>query len=122
MVTGAATSATRCGALLMDSIGNRGARAEIDAVKAVAARAAGRIIDQVVQIVETAGLTGDMPSPISICGPASSHVDGPDPVELRTMLGSNSGAVEHQGPAAIASSTPSALGHGHQRQAPSGLH
>lgn len=48
-------------AWLIDTVGNRGARTEISAIKAVVPQAAGRVIDRAIQTFGAAGLSDDWP-------------------------------------------------------------
>ena len=73
-------------AWLMDTVGNRGARAEIAGIKVVAARTAGTVIDRAIQVFGGAGLTEDTPLALFYAMARQLRIaDGPDEVHLRTV-------------------------------------
>lgn len=68
-------------AWLMDTVGNKGARFEIAAIKVVAARVATTVIDRAIQIFGGAGVTDDWPLAAMYSHARTLHlVDGPDEV------------------------------------------
>ena len=68
-------------AWLMDTVGNKGARFEIAAIKVVAARMATTVIDRAIQLFGGAGLSDDWPLAQMYTYARTLHlVDGPDEV------------------------------------------
>jgi len=68
-------------AWLMDTVGNKGARFEISAIKVVAARVATNVVDRAIQLFGGAGLTDDWPLAQMYTYARTLHfVDGPDEV------------------------------------------
>ena len=73
-------------AWLMDTVGNRGARIEISAIKVVSAELASRVVDRAVQAFGAAGVTQDF-----ILAEMTAHarilrlVDGPDEVHRESV-------------------------------------
>ncbi len=73
-------------AWLMDTVGNKGARFEIAAIKVVAARAATTIIDRAIQTFGGAGVSQDWPLADMYTHARTLHlVDGPDEVHLQQI-------------------------------------
>jgi acyl-CoA dehydrogenase len=70
----------------MDTVGNRGARIEISAIKVVSAELASRVVDHAVQAFGAAGVTQDF-----ILAELTAHarilriVDGPDEVHRESV-------------------------------------
>ena len=70
-------------AWLMDSVGNKGARFEIAAIKVVAARTATTVIDRAIQVFGGSGVIQDWPLADMYVHARTLHlVDGPDEVHL----------------------------------------
>jgi acyl-CoA dehydrogenase len=70
-------------AWLMDTVGNKGARFEIGAIKVVAARLATTVIDRAIQVFGGAGVSDDWPLAEMYTYARALHlVDGPDEVHL----------------------------------------
>lgn len=68
-------------AWLMDTVGNKGARFEISAIKVIAARTATTVIDRAIQIFGGAGVSDDWPLADMYAHARTLHlVDGPDEV------------------------------------------
>jgi len=68
-------------AWLMDTVGNKGARFEIAAIKVVAARMATTVVDRAIQVFGGAGLSDDWPLAAMYTYARTLHlVDGPDEV------------------------------------------
>ncbi len=73
-------------AWLMDTVGNKGARFEIAAIKVVAARLATTVIDRAIQVFGGAGVTDDWPLAEMYVYARTLHlVDGPDEVHLQQI-------------------------------------
>ncbi len=73
-------------AWLMDTVGNKGARFEISAIKVVAARLATTVIDRAIQIFGAAGLSDDWPLAEMYVHARTLHfVDGPDEVHKQQI-------------------------------------
>jgi acyl-CoA dehydrogenase len=73
-------------AWLMDTVGKKGARFEISAIKVVAARLATSVIDQAIQTFGGAGVTDDWPLAEMYAHARTLHlVDGPDEVHLQQI-------------------------------------
>jgi acyl-CoA dehydrogenase len=73
-------------AWLMDTVGNRGARAEIAAIKVAAPRVALNVIDRAIQIHGAAGLSDDLPLASWWADQRALRIaDGPDEVHKRTV-------------------------------------
>jgi acyl-CoA dehydrogenase len=70
-------------AWLMDTVGTKGARFEISAIKVVAARLATTVIDRAIQLFGAAGVSDDWPLAEMYAHARTLHfVDGPDEVHL----------------------------------------
>jgi acyl-CoA dehydrogenase len=70
-------------AWLMDTVGTKGARFEISAIKVVAARLATTVIDRAIQLFGAAGVSDDWPLADMYAHARTLHfVDGPDEVHL----------------------------------------
>jgi acyl-CoA dehydrogenase len=68
-------------AWLMDTVGNKGARVEISAIKVVAPRLATTVVDRAIQIHGAAGVSSDTPLARMYAGARTLHIaDGPDEV------------------------------------------
>src|SRR5680860_1324105 len=68
-------------AWLMDTVGNKGARFEISAIKVIAARTATTVIDRAIQVFGGAGVSDDWPLADMYTHARTLHlVDGPDEV------------------------------------------
>ncbi len=73
-------------AWLMDTVGNKGARFEIGAIKVVAARTATTVIDRAIQVFGGAGVSQDWPLADMYAHARTLHlVDGPDEVHMRQI-------------------------------------
>jgi acyl-CoA dehydrogenase len=73
-------------AWLMDTVGNKGARFEIAAIKVVAARVATDVIDRAIQVFGAAGLSDDWPLAEMYVHARTLHfVDGPDEVHMQQL-------------------------------------
>jgi acyl-CoA dehydrogenase len=73
-------------AWLMDTVGNREARQEIQAIKIAVPRAVERILDRAVQLFGAAGLSGDHPlAEMFAASRAMRLADGPDEVHLAAL-------------------------------------
>jgi acyl-CoA dehydrogenase len=73
-------------AWLMDTVGNKGARFEIAAIKVVAARVATDVIDRAIQVFGAAGLSDDWPLAEMYVHARTLHfVDGPDEVHMQQI-------------------------------------
>ncbi|PFG42995.1 acyl-CoA dehydrogenase [Isoptericola jiangsuensis] len=73
-------------AWLMDTVGNRRAMTEIQAIKIAVPRAVQRILDRVVQLFGAAGVSGDQPLAEMFAGIRSLRIaDGPDEVHLASL-------------------------------------
>nr|WP_255672806.1 acyl-CoA dehydrogenase family protein [Glycomyces amatae] len=73
-------------AWLMDTVGNREARREIQAIKIAVPRAVERILDRAVQLFGAAGLSGDHPlAEMFAASRAMRLADGPDEVHLAAL-------------------------------------
>ncbi|MCZ7527228.1 MAG: acyl-CoA dehydrogenase family protein [Acidimicrobiia bacterium] len=73
-------------AWLMDTVGNKGARFEISAIKVAAARVATDVIDRAIQVFGGAGVSDDWPLAAMYAHARTLHlVDGPDEVHLRQI-------------------------------------
>ncbi|MFB7090332.1 acyl-CoA dehydrogenase family protein [Streptomyces sp. NPDC056296] len=73
-------------AWLMDTVGNKGARVEIAAIKVAAPTIAARIIDRAIQVFGAAGMSND--TPLAEMYVHQRHLriaDGPDEVHKRTI-------------------------------------
>jgi acyl-CoA dehydrogenase len=70
----------------IDTVGTRAARAQVAAIKVVAARAACDVIDRAIQVHGAAGVSQDTPLARFYAGARTLRlVDGPDEVHLRTV-------------------------------------
>ena len=73
-------------AWLMDTVGNKGARFEIAAIKVVAARLATTVIDRAIQLFGGAGVSDDWPLAAMYAHARTLHfVDGPDDVHKQQI-------------------------------------
>jgi acyl-CoA dehydrogenase len=73
-------------AWLIDTVGTRGARSEIAAIKVVAPRVACNVIDMAIQIHGGAGVSDDFPLAQMYAGARTLRIaDGPDAVHLRSV-------------------------------------
>jgi acyl-CoA dehydrogenase len=73
-------------AWLMDTVGNKGARFEIGAIKVVAARVATNVIDRAIQLFGGAGVSDDWPLAAMYTYARTLHlVDGPDEVHKQQI-------------------------------------
>ena len=73
-------------AWLMDTVGNRHAMTEIQAIKIAVPRAVQTILDRVVQLFGAAGLSGDQPLAEMFAGARALRLaDGPDEVHLNAL-------------------------------------
>ncbi|GAB2462409.1 acyl-CoA dehydrogenase family protein [Jatrophihabitans fulvus] len=73
-------------AWLIDTVGAKGARTEIAAIKVAAPRAASYVVDRAVQAYGGAGVSGDTPLAEMWAQLRTLHLaDGPDEVHLRTV-------------------------------------
>ncbi|HEX6313127.1 MAG TPA: acyl-CoA dehydrogenase family protein [Acidimicrobiia bacterium] len=73
-------------AWLMDTVGNKGARFEIAAIKVVAARVATNVIDRAIQLFGGAGVSDDWPLASMYTHARTLHlVDGPDEVHKQQI-------------------------------------
>jgi acyl-CoA dehydrogenase len=73
-------------AWLMDSVGNKGARFEIAAIKVLAARTATNVIDRAIQLFGGAGVSQDWPLADMYTHARTLHlVDGPDEVHKQQI-------------------------------------
>jgi len=73
-------------AWMMDTVGNRGARTEIAAIKVAAARTAQAVVDRAIQVFGGAGIGDDTPLPLAWAYARHLRIaDGPDEVHLRTV-------------------------------------
>jgi acyl-CoA dehydrogenase len=73
-------------AWLMDTVGNKGARFEIAAIKVVAARVATTVIDRAIQLFGGAGVSDDWPLAQLYTHARTLHlVDGPDEVHRQQI-------------------------------------
>jgi len=73
-------------AWLMDTVGNKGARFEISAIKVVAARLATTVIDRAIQVFGGAGVSDDWPLAQMYTHARTLHfVDGPDEVNIQQI-------------------------------------
>ena len=73
-------------AWLMDTVGNRGARTEISAIKVMAARTARWVVDRAIQVHGAAGVTQDLPLAHMFTATRTMQIaDGPDEVHKRGL-------------------------------------
>ncbi len=73
-------------AWLMDTVGNKGARTEISAIKVVAPNVALRVIDRAIQVFGGAGVSEDTPLARMYAGQRTLRLaDGPDEVHRMTI-------------------------------------
>jgi acyl-CoA dehydrogenase len=73
-------------AWLMDTVGNRAAHSEIQAIKIAVPRMLERIVDRMIQVFGAAGVSGDFPlAEFSAGARALRLADGPDEVHLNSL-------------------------------------
>ena len=73
-------------AWLIDTVGAKGARTEVAAIKVAAPRAASWVVDKAIQVHGAAGVSGDTPLAESWAQLRTVHLaDGPDEVHLRSI-------------------------------------
>ena len=73
-------------AWLMDTVGNRAAMTEIQAIKIAVPRAVQQILDRAIQLFGAAGLSGDQPLAEMFAGARALRLaDGPDEVHLASL-------------------------------------
>ena len=73
-------------AWLMDTVGNKGARVEISAIKAAVPEMANWVIDRAIQVHGGAGVSQDFPLAELWAGVRTLHLaDGPDEVHKRSI-------------------------------------
>jgi acyl-CoA dehydrogenase len=73
-------------AWLIDTVGAKGARTEIAAIKVAAPRAASFVVDRAIQTHGAAGVSGDTPLAEAWAQLRTLHLaDGPDEVHLRSI-------------------------------------
>jgi acyl-CoA dehydrogenase len=73
-------------AWLMDEVGNQGARTEIAAIKVIAPRVAGQVIDRAIQVHGGGGVSQDFPLAAMYAWARILRIaDGPDEVHKRTV-------------------------------------
>ncbi|AYF98275.1 acyl-CoA dehydrogenase family protein [Protaetiibacter intestinalis] len=73
-------------AWLMDTVGNKAARTEIQAIKIAVPAAVGRIVDDVIQLFGAAGVSADTPLAEFAAGIRTLRIaDGPDEVHLESL-------------------------------------
>ncbi|MGI5191205.1 acyl-CoA dehydrogenase family protein [Promicromonospora sp. CA-289599] len=73
-------------AWLMDTVGNKAAMTEIQAIKIAVPRAVGQILDRAVQVFGAAGVSGDHPLAELFAGVRTLRLaDGPDEVHLASL-------------------------------------
>ena len=73
-------------AWLMDTVGNRAAMTEIQAIKIAVPRAVQQILDRAIQLFGAAGLSGDQPlAEMFAAARALRLADGPDEVHLASL-------------------------------------
>jgi len=86
-------------AWMMDTVGKKHARAEIAAIKVVAARVATDVIDRAIQLFGGAGVTDDWPLASMYAHARTLHlVDGPDEVHIRQIARTELAKYEHLRP------------------------
>ena len=73
-------------AWLLDTVGHKGARIEVAAIKAAVPRAVGEMIDRAIQVHGGLGLSGDVPlAQLYAASRALRIADGPDDVHLESV-------------------------------------
>ncbi len=73
-------------AWLMDTVGNRAAHSEIQAIKIAVPRMLEGIVDHMIQLFGAAGISGDLPLAEFAAGArALRFADGPDEVHLNAL-------------------------------------
>jgi acyl-CoA dehydrogenase len=73
-------------AWLIDTVGAKGARTEVAAIKVAAPRAASYVLDKAIQVHGAAGVSGDTPLAEAWAQLRTLHLaDGPDEVHLRSV-------------------------------------
>jgi len=83
-------------AWLMDTVGNKGARFEISAIKVLAARTATEVIDRAIQLFGGAGVSQDWPLADMYTHARTLHlVDGPDEVHKQQIARRELRKYEH---------------------------
>ena len=86
-------------AWLVDTVGVKGARVEISAIKVAAARLATSVIDRAIEAFGAAGVTNDWPLAEMYGHARTLHfVDGPDEVHLQQIARRESRATSSSGP------------------------
>jgi len=95
-------------AWLMDTVGNRGARVEIAAIKVAAPNVALTIVDRAIQVHGAAGMSDDFPlAHFYALQRAMRLADGPDEVHKRTIAQRELRKWDHpEQPSAVASHQP----------------
>jgi acyl-CoA dehydrogenase len=85
-------------AWLIDTVGAKGARTEVAAIKVAAPRAASWVLDKAIQVHGAAGVSGDTPLAEMWAQLRTLHLaDGPDEVHLRSIARQELRAVGQQG-------------------------
>ena len=70
----------------MDTVGNRAAHSEIQAIKIAVPRMVEKILDRVIQVFGAAGLSDDFPlAELAAGARALRFADGPDEVHLNSL-------------------------------------
>jgi acyl-CoA dehydrogenase len=73
-------------AWLIDTVGAKGARSEVAAIKVIAPRVACEVIDRAIQIHGGAGVSDDVPLALMYAGARTLRIaDGPDAVHVRSV-------------------------------------
>ena len=88
----------------MDTVGNRGARIEVSAIKVAAPELATWVIDRAIQALGGAGVSQDSCSPSSRRARILQIVDGPDEVHHMTIARRETRRYRRAGP--LTSSRP----------------
>ena len=71
---------------MLDTVGAKGARSEVAAIKVVAPRVAATVVDRAIQVHGGAGVSDDFPLARIYAGLRTLRLaDGPDEVHLRTV-------------------------------------
>jgi acyl-CoA dehydrogenase len=70
----------------MDTVGNRAARTEIQAIKVAVPRVVQRVLDRAIQLFGAAGVSGDTPLAALFAAVRTLRIaDGPDEVHLASL-------------------------------------